>query len=175
MEALKKARLWLTCGVPGSGKSTWVQKHKSFFAEKSLVISRDEIRFSLLQKGDDYFSKEKEVWNEYITKAKKSLKENTDTILDATHLNEKSRGKILRALGNSLKDVEINIIVINSGLKRALEQNNLRTGLSLVPSDQIKRMYSSMTIPTIEEGFDNIYIYEEKDGKVKYEIVNKGE
>ena len=175
MEVLKKARLWLMCGVPGSGKSTWVQNHKNFFAEKVAIISRDEIRFSLLKEDDNYFSKEKEVWNEYIAKAKKSLKENTDTVLDATHLNEKSRGKILRALGNSLKGVEINIIVINSGLKRALEQNNLRTGLSLVPSDQIKRMYSSMTIPTIEEGFDNIYIYEEKDGKVKYEIVNKGE
>ena len=53
------AELILMMGIPGSGKSTWVKNHMK---SDDIYISRDEIRFSLLQPGDEYFSKEKEVW-----------------------------------------------------------------------------------------------------------------
>ena len=89
--------LWLMCGIPGSGKSTWIREHEKYFEPSYKVISRDEIRFSMLGENDDYFSKEKEVWDEYVKQAKDSLSKNDDTILDATHLNEASRTKILRA------------------------------------------------------------------------------
>ena len=47
------AILYLTCGCPGSGKSTWVQKHMN--PETDKWVSRDAIRFSLLGEKDDYF------------------------------------------------------------------------------------------------------------------------
>lgn len=174
MEKLQKQRLWLLAGIPGSGKSTWIQNHKNFFAPNHAVISRDKIRFSLLEEGDDYFSKEKEVWNQYVAEIKESLKFNTDTILDATHLNEASRSKILRALKNYIKNIEINIIVINSGLKTAIERNKMREGRSFVPLSAIRRMNSVMTMPTLNEGFDKIYIYTIENGKPKYQILEKG-
>ena len=46
-------------GCPGSGKSTWAKKH----LPDTYYVSRDEVRFSLLQDGEDYFSHEKEVFN----------------------------------------------------------------------------------------------------------------
>lgn len=173
MEKLKRKRLWLMAGIPGSGKSTWVQNHKHFFSENCDIISRDKIRFELLGNSDAYFSKEKEVWGKYVDAAITSLQSNIDTILDATHLNESSRGKILRALKDYLTDVEINVIVINTSLDVALERNELREGLSYVPESAIIRMYSQMTLPTLEEGFDHIYIYEEENGKAKYNIIEK--
>lgn len=137
------------------------------------MISRDEIRFSLLGENDEYFSKEDEVWSEYVRQAKESINTNVDTILDATHLNASSRGKILCALKDVLKNVEINVIVIDVDLNTALERNELREGRSYVPRGVIRRMASQFTIPTLEEGFDHIYIYKEEDGKVKYQIIEK--
>lgn len=162
------------CGIPGSGKSTWLKNHRSYFAEESAIISCDEIRFNMLEDGDDYFAKEKEVWTEYVTQTINSLKFNVDTILDATHLNEGSRAKILRAIKNYLEDVEINIIVIHPTLDVAISQNKQREGRSFVPLSVIRRMNSQMTLPTLEEGFDHIYIYEEENGKIKYQIIKKG-
>lgn len=173
MEKLRRARLWLMVGTPGSGKSTWIKNHKNFFADDVAVISRDAIRFSLLNEEEEYFSREDEVWREFVRQAALSLDTNVDTILDATHLNEASRGKILRALKDHLKDVEINAIVINSDLETCLERNEMREGRSYVPRGVIRRMASQFTIPTLEEGFDHIYIYKEEDGKVKYQIMEK--
>ena len=178
MEKLKKRRLWLLAGIPGAGKTTWIANHKHFFAEDYKVVSRDKIRFELLDTYGDangYFSNEKEVWERYVAEAKISLNDNTDTILDATHINEASRGKILRAIGSYLKDVEVNIIVINVTLGTALERNEMREGRAHVPESAIRRMASQMTLPSLEEGFDHIYIYEEENGKVKYQILENKE
>lgn len=173
MDKSKKVRLWLMCGIPGSGKSTWIRNHKNFFSSNSIIISRDKIRFSLLKENDDYFSKEKEVWTQYIAEIKNALKFNEDIILDATHLNEASRGKVLKALKNYLNEVEINVIVINSGLKTAINQNNMREGREFVPESAIRRMNSSMTMPSLEEGFSKIYIYNNSNGKTKYQIIER--
>ena len=167
-------RLWLLVGIPGSGKSTWIKNHRLYFSDKYAAISRDKIRFSLLKENDDYFSKEDQVWKEYLSQTISSLLLNEDTILDATHLNEKSRSKILRALKNYLIDFEINAIVINTSLNEALKRNDNRTGREFVPKAQIRRMAAQMTIPTIEEGFDHIYIFNDENKKVKYQIIEKG-
>ena len=164
-------RMWLLCGIPGSGKSTWIRNHRNFFAEDSAVVSRDQIRFSIVSEDEAYFSKEKEVWDEFISQIQASLDKNTDTIVDATHLNEASRGKVLRAV--DLKDTEVNAIVINTSLDTAIAQNELREGREYVPLSAIRRMNSSLTIPTLEEGFSHIYIYTNENGKVKYQIVEK--
>ena len=57
--------LYILIGVPGVGKS--------YFAKKKLMegpgwkyISRDEIRYSLLKEGEDYFSHENEVFEKFI-------------------------------------------------------------------------------------------------------------
>ena len=161
-------------GIPGSGKSTWIKNHKNYFSEDCGIISRDAVRFSIITNEDEYFSKENEVFAEFIRQIKESLNENIDTVVDATHINIGSRAKLLRALGASLKGVEINIIVINVSLGTALEQNSLREGRSLVPEGAVERMFDNFCMPSLEEGFDNIYIYENENGKAKYEIISKG-
>lgn len=160
MGNLKDRRLWVMCGIPGSGKSTFIATHINFFAERKAVISRDDIRFSMLKEGDSYFSKEKEVFTEFIRQIKESLNKNVDTIVDATHISSASRGKLLRALGNSIKNVQVNAIVIKVPLELAFTRNNQRTGLKAVPDQVIINMYSQFTEPTLDEGFNNIWINE---------------
>ena len=176
-------KLLLMCGIPGSGKSTLAKKICEN-TPNSVHISRDIIRFNLLENTpeyvkaftgretatteeqrrviqDNYFSKEKKVYQEFIRQIKEGLTNYDLTIADASHINEASRNKLLRALGTSLKDVEVDIMVVKVPFDLAVAQNNLRKNtITFVPSEVLNAMNKSMTMPTKEEGFDNIYIYE---------------
>lgn len=161
MEKLTNKKLWIMCGIPGSGKSTWIAQNKDFFEGTTNVVSRDKIRFALLDDNDDYFSREDDVWANFVRESKASLKLYENTILDATHISVGSRKKILNALKNNLKDIEINAFVFDVSLETALQRNSNRTGRAYVPESAIRRMKSQMTPPSANEGFTNIiYIRE---------------
>ena len=153
---MKNKNLWIVCGIPGAGKSTWITNNKNFFSGSINVVSRDKIRFALLDEGEDYFSRENDVWINFINEAKKSLKEYDNTILDATHLSINSRKKIFNALKNNLENINIYAIVFCCDEEIAIARNANRTGRSFVPVSAIRRMACQFTIPTEEEGFDKI-------------------
>ena len=69
------SNLYLLCGIPGSGKSTWVRNH---LGKYDRHVSRDDIRFSLVKEDEEYFSKEEEVKKEYINKINKYLQDGYD-------------------------------------------------------------------------------------------------
>lgn len=165
----KQKQLIIMCGAPGSGKSTWVKKHFMSFLGYTKVISRDQIRFSMLKDDEDYFAHENEVYNKFIEEIKDGLKYCDTTIADATHLNIASRTKLLRSLGKSLKGIKVVAVVIRPSLQITLTQNEMREGRSLVPRDQVRRMYYQFTMPTLDEGFDEIWKYK----KDKLEIEEK--
>ena len=54
-----KKFLWMMVGIPGCGKSTWIEKQLAL--NGGTCISRDKIRYSLLLPHEDYFSKEEKV------------------------------------------------------------------------------------------------------------------
>ena len=163
---MNKSKLYLLMGAPGSGKSTYL---KNRFSQPPVVVSRDAIRFNMVREDEEYFSKEKEVFREYIEQIRIALKFNKEVFADATHLNENSRAKVLFALGKDLKDVEVNVIWVRVPLEVAITQNELRLGTrAYVPKSVIRRMYSQATMPSKEEGFEHIYIY---DGKTEKEIL----
>lgn len=163
---MEKSKLYLMMGCPGSGKSTYL---KTRFSQPPVVVSRDAIRFSMVSEDEEYFSKEKEVFREYIEQIRTAIKFNTEVFADATHLNESSRAKVLRALGSDLKDVEVNVIWVRVPVEVAITQNEFRLGTrAYVPKSVIRRMYSQATMPSKEEGFEHIYIF---DGKTEKEIL----
>lgn len=173
-----KKRLYVLVGLPGSGKSTWANTHLAALKGKTSVISRDAIRFSLVEEGQPYFSKEKEVYRKYISALKENLQTQDNIVADATHLNPASRSKLLYSLGGSLKDVEVVAIVMTKDFGRALRQNELRVGTrAYVPPEQIKKMSKGYSDPTLEEGFDKIYFYhpDAAEGQPKYFCFERGE
>lgn len=146
---MKSKTLWLTAGVPGSGKSTFIASEANEPGVR--IISRDEIRFKLLKDGDSYFKNEDAVWNMYVDAIKDSLQENKHTIIDATHLNERSRNKILDRL--NLDDVDINVIYFKVPLNVCIDRNSQRTGRAFVPTDVITKMYTSYRYPNFNEKY----------------------
>lgn len=164
-----KKTLYIMIGIPGSGKSTWIQKHIDSFEDSVFLASRDAIRFLMLKDGEDYFVHENEVYDEFINQIKLGL-ENCDVVIaDATHITKGSRHKLLHSLGKSLKDVKIIAMVIKTDFNTIVKQNDMREGRARVPLSVLRRMNIQFTIPEIEEGFDEIWIYE----GYKYSIIEK--
>ncbi len=156
---MKQKNLWLLAGCPGSGKSYWVAQ------QSGTVISRDQIRFSLLKEGDEYFSKEQEVKRQFLKAINEAMARGDENVyVDATHLNRFSRDWVRdRIVINS--EYNINCIAFDVPLFTCLTQNAQRTGRANVPDTAIKDMYNRFVIPTKEEHFDRVYIY--KEGELK--------
>lgn len=154
-----KNKLVVMIGIPGSGKSTYITSKM----KHAHVVSRDAIRFSMVTDKDNYFSRENEVWTEFINQIKESLKKYYVTVADATHLNTRSRAKLFRALGSSLKDIEIVAVYVKAPIETCIERNNLREGLAVVPESAIRRMASQIEEPIVEEGWGAIIIYNSKE------------
>ena len=150
MENLKT--IWILSGAPGSGKSTWVHKN---CLPNSLIISRDQIRFYMLKDSDDYFKYENEVWREYIKQISNAIRNPfIDNIyLDATHLNEKSRNKVLNSLGNLVKNININVIYFDICAAVCCQRNALRSGRAKVPENTIINMMYRFQTPTFNEKY----------------------
>ena len=124
--------LYLLCGLPGSGKTTWAKANKTPF---DTYVSRDEIRFKLLKDQDSYFQNEKKVFDIFVNKIIEGFNRSTTVFADATHLTEKSRNKLLNRL--YLEDVDIIPINFYTSLDTCCERNSQRSGLAHVPTDVI--------------------------------------
>ena len=164
-------KLYLMMGIPGSGKSTWCQTHNF---PNTVWISRDAIRFSLLEDGEDYFSKETETFNIYMNDINDFLKKGYNVIADATHLNAASRNKVIRNL--TVEPDEINVIFIDTPLKIAIERNSKRNGRTFVPEKEIKKMNTWKKLPKAEEGIANVYVIKEGQliKEINFKEVNDG-
>ena len=160
--------LFVLVGVSGSGKSTLAKKIAKELGASAKIISRDEVRFSMVAEDEEYFSKENEVFKEFIRQIKESLNTNQNTIVDATHLNCGSRTKLLRAIGADLEGAAIYAVVVLNDLEIILKQNRERKGRAYVPESVIKNMYATFEAPTLEEGFKEIIFY--KNGELEYVI-----
>ena len=143
---INKGVLYISCGVPGSGKSTFLKTHKG---KDEKIISRDEIRFSLLKEGEEYFSHEDEVFETFITKITESINSGFNTYADATHLNHRGRAKLTDALleaGCQPRDVQA--ILFDVPIAICFERNEKRKGTkAYVPRGVIRRMYNQLEIP----------------------------
>lgn len=158
------ADLYLMCGVPGAGKSTFLKNHIK--KENSVIISRDAIRFSIVKPDEDYFSHEDEVLNIFWEQINKALAEGKDTFVDQTSLTPRARKWLLQHVEGYK---HANLIWIDENLETCLERNELRRGTrAYVPKAVIRRMFSQFIEPSLDEGFDYIFHYNSKKDKITY-------
>lgn len=142
-------RLFIMCGLPASGKSTFV--HQFIKNNDTRYVSRDEIRFSMIKENEEYFSHEKEVFRKFAGTVAQTLIDGFDVIADATHLNRISRDKLIRAIDQYTTEYTITYIVLETSLETCMERNALREGRVRVPDSVMKSMAENWEDITISE------------------------
>lgn len=117
-----------------------------------IWISRDEVRFSMVKEDEVYFSKENEVFDKFIANIYEALKSTLaeNIYIDATHLSDKARKKVLDRLPKDNID-EVIYVVFKVPYEICIERNNKREGRERVPESAIRRMYLSFQYPDIEK------------------------
>lgn len=144
---------YMLIGVPGSGKSTWAEKHKEEY--NYSILSSDALRIELF--NDVNFQKDNaQVFNVMKKRTLENLKAGNNVCYDATNLNRKSRKGILSYIDQECKDVKKVAVVIATPMNNCVENNNNRE--RIVPLEVIYRMMVNFEIPSYAEGFDEIKI-----------------
>lgn len=146
---MKRKKVFLMCGVPASGKSTFVQQNMN--PATDVWCSRDKVRFSMISEDEEYFAREPEVFATWIKNINDALALDSveNIFVDATHLNKASRLKTLNRL--NLENADVVPVVVLASLQTCFLRNKKREGRAVVPSSVIRRMYSSFVHPTLEE------------------------
>ena len=154
---MKQKRLWLLSGPPGSGKSTYASK------QPGTWVSRDKIRYSLLNENDHYFDHEDEVYDIFIKQVQEALDNGGDVYADASHLNWPSRQKLLSRL--NLEGVKVGVVLFSTPLNQCFQWNDTRTGRANVPHSVIRRMRLCMQHPS-KDPFNYFKIKEVSNGNL---------
>lgn len=166
MTLKNKPILYVSCGVPGSGKSTFLKK---VIKPDEIIISRDEIRFNILKEGEEYFSHENEVFDKFIDDIIYWMERGNNVYADATHLNYNSRNKLIRSIDARKPELltHIESIFFDVPIDICLERNEFRKDTkTYVPRKVIRRMYNQLEEPnSTKEKFKHGWIVN-KDGNV---------
>lgn len=146
----------MLCGIPCSGKSTYVNKLLTYeYWENSIILSTDNyIEEQAKRLGMTY----NEVFQDCIDEATRQLEmsfvrakeEGKRIIWDQTNLSIKTRKKKLTKVPSIYKRTAVWFQV---DLEEALKRNETREG-KFIPESILKRMYHQFEVPTLEEGFD---------------------
>jgi predicted kinase len=146
---------YILVGVPGAGKSTWVANQK--WAKDCVVISTDKfVEEYAISKNKTYT----EVFNafmpmaiEYMLEEVREAHENNDTIVwDQTSTTVQNRAKKIQMLPGYHKIAVVFKIPEATEHKRRLN----RPGKDIPPLI-LKSMIDGFVMPTLEEGFDEIW------------------
>jgi predicted kinase len=146
------------CGIPCSGKSTFVNELKKIpYWENAVVLSTDDYIEKVAQEHNTTY---REIFDECIDEATRQLElalieakdKGENIIYDQTNLTIKTRKKKLSKLPSIYAR---GVIYFDITLEEALRRNENREG-KYIPKSVLKRMYHQFEVPTIEEGFDYV-------------------
>ena len=147
--------LYVMCGAPGSGKSTWAHEFQK--GRDINYISRDQIRLSIITDEEHYFSHEDEVYDKFVDEIALGL-QTSDVIADATHLSHGARLKLYSALaarGMTYDKYQIIFVQMGTDVEECVRRDELREGRQHVTRSVVRRMFYQNTHPTINE-FPNV-------------------
>lgn len=144
-------------GIPGSGKSYIAERMESEAKDEwnaDIVIhSSDNLRAELFGDINDQ-DHNSELFEELHKRIKDDLANGKTVIYDATNLNKKRRKAFLKEIKKF--DCKKSCVLILSTLEECMERNLSRD--RSIPNDVIKRMYMNFQPPSLDEGWEEIFL-----------------
>ena len=148
--------MYMLIGVPGSGKSTWIES-QDWTAGMPVVSTDRFIEAHAYENSKTY----NEVFDEYIKIATRLMENqvlicqanNKDFIWDQTNVSAKSRKAKLAKLPDYYK---IAVVFKTPDADEHARRLANRPGKS-IPQNVMDSMISNMEMPTEDEGFDEIW------------------
>jgi predicted kinase len=148
-----RKKVIILCGIPTSGKSSWVKNNPGY-----TVISSDNIIENYAQHIDSTYN---EVFPDYIETAvelmlgqmKHAIRQGENIICDQTHLTPKVRKRKLKMIPDFYEKIAVYFEISKEEMfKRNLNEDRTKT----VPDHILESMFKSYVRPTIEEGFTSV-------------------
>lgn len=136
------SNLHIMCGLPASGKSTYVSKW-AFTDDR--VVHRDEVRAALRERlhSDQYFPcSADEEYGYFLDACRYAAIDASGRGVDQTTLSNGSAHKLLKGL-NALQPLYTTFEQVCTPLAVCLERNAKRTGFECVPEDTMISMAKS--------------------------------
>ena len=151
MGKINKPTFTMCVGIPGAGKSTWLENNKE---ELNFIIhSSDAIREELGDVNDQ--SKNELVFNILHKRIKDDLLNGNNVVYDATNLSRKRR---MNFINNELKNIPCRkICVLFATPVECCKKNNANRERK-VPEEVIDRMVRNFEVPCKQEGWDSVRI-----------------
>lgn len=147
--------LYITVGLPGSGKSTYA---KNFIKGKEIeYLSSDSLR-AIFGKDEDDQTVTPFVFGHIKKKVDEFLKDGKNVLVDATSVNRRERADYI----NAAKKYGAKVVALVFKMDRAglIERNQKRgqEGGRVVPTNIIDKMLAKYEEPSYSEGID-VMIY----------------
>ena len=137
-------KLYIMCGIPGSGKSTYAKNLNGF------IVSSDAVRKELY--GDEKIQgNPKEVFARVDELTREHLKIG-NVIYDATSITPKIRKNII----NKFPEAEPICVYVSTPFNECIERNNKRE--RTVSAEVMEKMMKNFVPPKLEEGFSKMII-----------------
>lgn len=149
---MNKPTLFVMCGLPASGKSTYAKELALKYNAK--IFSSDELREEMLNNVNNQ-EHNTDIFIELHRRIKSHLSASDNAIYDATNINSKKRRAFISELKNipCIKECHIIATPYEECLRRNKERDRV------VPEDVIKRMYLNWNTPYWFEGWDDIIVH----------------
>ena len=149
----------MLCGLPTSGKSTYVKTLLAMpYWSNAVVLSTDDYIQRVAESQSKTYN---DVFKEYISEATQfmweqlqfAIFEGRDIIVDQTNLTRETRKKKTSRVSAGM--YRKRAVYFEISLKEALERNKHRPG-KFIPEKVLTSMYHSFEIPNNTEDFETI-------------------
>ncbi len=159
-----KQTVYITSGVSGSGKSTYIKNHNldSVSTDELVEDYAKENGFNYTQAFDDIQKKNlfgtfNSIFYDNIID---NLNNGKDFVIDRTSLNAFTRKSLIDLIKSNSTDVEIVVVYFdipkNTILKR-LADREAKTGKG-IPEYVIEKQFENFEKPTNDEGYDRLEV-----------------